>query len=241
MEIGIIGFGEFGEFLFDLAKVKFPDAKIKVYSRSHKPNKSKFFDLVEVCKCNLVIPCVPISTFEKVISDIVPLIPPTSLLIEVCSVKVHPVKILSKYSAKINYIATHPMFGPNSFKNKNYDLTNKRMILTEHNLKETTYKDIVSLLKESGLEVVECSAHEHDQLAAETQFLTHLIGQVFQQLKSKKTKIDTYSYRQLFEVLQIVKAHGKLFEDIYMYNPYAKAELNKFEDAFEKIKSKLKS
>jgi prephenate dehydrogenase len=241
MQIGIIGYGEFGKFIYELATAKFPAAKIKVYSRSHKSNKNKFFSLDDVCNCDLIIPCVPISAFEQTITEIANLISSSSLLIEVCSVKVHPAKILAKYNSKINFIATHPMFGPNSFKDNNYDLTGKKIVLTEHNLDKVTYKEIINILSKTGLDIVETSAHEHDKLAAQTQFITHLIGRIFNCLDAQKTKIDTYSYQKLFDAIEIVKTHNNLFEEIYMYNPYAREELTKFINAVIQIQSKLKS
>lgn len=239
MQIGIIGYGEFGVFIKDAVNSLFPHIQVKVYSRSHKADNKIFFEKSEVCNCNYIIPCVPISAFENTIKEIAELVSPHSTIIDVCSIKVYPVKILKRYAKHIKYIATHPMFGPNSFENKNYDMTNKRLVITESNTEESELRKFIDFAKSLRLEVIECTSHEHDELEAKTQFMTMYIGQILKELKASKSKIDTVSYRKLLEVLEIVKSNDILFKEIYMYNPYAKIQSSSIIKSAETVLKKL--
>ncbi|MBP9759219.1 prephenate dehydrogenase/arogenate dehydrogenase family protein [Candidatus Dojkabacteria bacterium] len=238
--IGIIGYGEFGKFISDLFLAKFPkEIKCKIYSRSHRIDNKRFYSMDEICSCDFIIPCSPISKFEDTIHSIVDLIKPNTILFEVCSVKVFPNQILKKYTSQLNFVTTHPMFGPRSFKTNEYNLEGKKFVITDSNLDSSTYSNLITLLKSYKLDVIECTSYEHDELAAKTQFRTHLIAQLFKELKATKTLIDTFSYTKLLESLEIARSNNKLFEEIFMYNPYAKTELTKVIKALSKISTKL--
>lgn len=240
--IGIIGFGEFGKFIYEFFSSEFPrNVKCKVYSKSHKINNKKFYSLKETCTSSFVIPCPPISAFQETIESIINYLGANTILIEICSVKVFPNKILKKYSDRIKFVTTHPMFGPKSFNKNSFELKGKKIVITDSNLESNTYKNLINLFKKFEMDVVECTSHEHDELAAKTQFRTHLIAQLFNELDAKATLIDTVSYSKLLEALNIVKSNTQIFEEIYMYNPYTKIELKKVIDALNKISTKLNS
>ena len=117
MEIGIIGFGRFGKLL---TKYLSEDFKVYIFNRSDKNEEIKKTNgipasLEEVCKKDVVIPCVPISQFEETLNEIKGLLKENSLIIDVCSVKEYPVEVMKKIlPEKTQILATHPMFGPDS-------------------------------------------------------------------------------------------------------------------------------
>lgn len=242
VSIGIIGYGEFGKFVYDLLERSYPNfANLKVYSRTHKINNKKFFNLDTICGSDFVIPCVPISAFENLIKKICPLLKSNSVLIELNSVKVMPVNILNRYKDKLKFVATHPMFGPNSFSNGKYDLSGKKLVITDSNIDKKMYQNLISLLQGQKLEIIECTAHEHDELASKTQFITHLIANLLIKSQAKHTKIDTNSYKELVDLADKLKSNRQLFEEMYMYNPYCKIELNKFTNTLNHISNNLHS
>jgi len=66
-------------------------------------DKKTFYSLDEVCKCDFVVPTVPIRNFEETIIRIKDLISAESVLFEVCSIKVYPEKILKKHFSKYRH------------------------------------------------------------------------------------------------------------------------------------------
>lgn len=70
--IGIIGFGDFGKFLFSLAKEQVPQIPVKVYSSRKEPDNNDFFALAEVRESDLLLICVPIAAFAETIQKILP-------------------------------------------------------------------------------------------------------------------------------------------------------------------------
>ena len=69
-KIGIIGFGRFGKLIARILKSKFADVHILAFAWKRKKlgisQGVEFTTLNEVCNSDVVIPCVPISSFEEV-------------------------------------------------------------------------------------------------------------------------------------------------------------------------------
>jgi prephenate dehydrogenase len=103
---------------------------------------------------------VPIENFESVISEIHAYIRPEQIVMDICSVKEHPLKIMHKYIKNGAVLGTHPMFGPGvkSIKNQNF-------VLTPTNAKEEEVAgEFGNWLKEKGAKVFVMSPREHDEL-----------------------------------------------------------------------------
>ena len=91
--IGIIGFGRFGRLMSGyLAK----DYKVKVFNRSEKAVEIARTGAIpaslgDVCRQRIIILSVPISKMREMLQQIAPLLRPDAMVVDVCSVKVHPV------------------------------------------------------------------------------------------------------------------------------------------------------
>ncbi|MBD3300747.1 MAG: prephenate dehydrogenase/arogenate dehydrogenase family protein, partial [Candidatus Moranbacteria bacterium] len=109
-KILIIGYGNFGQLLTELL-LKYFD-KVFVLSKNLKSASIKnkkiillnFRQLGKIKKMDVVIPCVPISQFEKAIKKINPFLKDQSILIDVCSVKIYPKNIMQKFINKNVYL-----------------------------------------------------------------------------------------------------------------------------------------
>ena len=117
--VGIIGFGRFGKVLANILQKGF---YIKAYDLN--PNDAfpgvEFTDLKSVLKEKVVFISVPIRHFESVILEISSKLNDGTTIIDVCSVKKHPVDIMeTNLPDNVGIIATHPMFGPDSFRSNN--------------------------------------------------------------------------------------------------------------------------
>ncbi len=234
--IGIIGFGRFGRVLADVLKREF---KIIVFSRPKPKNfpknpKVNLRSLKETAGCKIVILAVPISVFAQVIKEINPYLKKGSLVVDVCSVKKYPVRIMEKYLPKeIEILATHPLFGPDSIKN---GLNGLKIVLFPVRIKKQKYNQIKKWIRKQGLKIIEISPEEHDKLIAKTQAITHLIGRILEKMKINKTLIDTPSFQKLLEIKEVVCGDSwQFFKDIQRFNPYPKKVREDFKRALEKI------
>jgi prephenate dehydrogenase len=83
-------------------------------------------DFVEAAKsANNVMICVSISSFEQVVKKISPSIHDGQVVMDICSIKSYPVKVMHENIKHGLILGTHPVFGPgsSSVKGKAYILT----------------------------------------------------------------------------------------------------------------------
>jgi len=210
-KVAIVGFGRFGKTLHRLFK---NDFEITIIGR----------DNVEGISNNEVIfYCVPISSFESVIRSHKKYFKDNHLLIDVLSVKMHPKKIFEKYlrGLKTQAILTHPMFGPDSSKDGFDGLP---MIMDRFKASEENYNFWKDFFLKKGLRIIEMSVQEHDQLAANSQGVTHFIGRLLEKFRFKPTEIDSLGAKKLQEIMgQTCNDSWQLFRDLQNFNPYTKA------------------
>ena len=239
--IGIIGHGSFGAFLEVLIKRFVPDAQIKIHSSRFAPDSTKFFSLEEVGKCDAVILAVPIAAFEETLKKILPHLGTQTIIVDVSTVKVHTVEILKRLAGDRRWIATHPMFGPESYAKKGDSVEGLRIVMCDGTLSIEHYNELSAFLKKCGFDVVEMSAEQHDKHLAETLFLTHFVGQTIHRAKFDRTQIDTVSFGYLMDAVESVKHDTKLFADVFRFNPFCEETLKRFELAEEEVHALLKT
>src|SRR3989338_4852514 len=240
MEIGVIGFGRFGKLI---TKYLAEDNKVYVFSRSGKDEEIKKSNgipakLEAVCKKEIVIPCVPISKFEAVLNKIKKLLKNSSLVIDVCSVKEYPIKVMKKIlPEKIGILATHPMFGPDS---ASETVKGRKIVLCKVRVSNEKYRKIKECLEKKGLIIIETTPERHDKEIAKSLLLTHFIGRGLLGLGAKNLDIDTEGYKRLMNILDMVKNDTKqLFEDMNRYNKYSREIRKDFIQSLNKINKRL--
>jgi len=241
--IGIIGNGRFGNLLFQTFKSS-TLFNPKIYSRNAKVDNIMFFSLDEVCKSDILIPAVPISAFEETIKLISQCIKPNCLIVDVCSVKIHPVNImLENLNSYVDILATHPMFGPDStkngttFKNLKFIFSEIRINNIENKRKSDTF---LKFWKNLGCEMVKLSPEEHDRQAAYTHAYAFLIGKIGIELGIRKNFISTKGLECiLYNQTAVEHDTRQLFSDIMRYNPFTKEMRRNFKRALINIEEKL--
>ena len=238
--IGIIGFGRFGKLV---AHYLARDLDVYVYNRSDKEAEivgtgAQTASLETVCRQKIVIPCVPISTFEDNLKTIAPLLEPGAVVIDVCSVKEYPVQwMLEKLPESVSILATHPMFGPDSAADS---LQDRKICLCRVRVPEPQYQKIKNYLTSKGLIVIEATPGEHDEQIATSLSLTHLIGRTLSECGAKPLDIDTEGYKRLIHILEVVERDTwQLFQDMHRYNPYAKKKRIEFMEVMQEINYRL--
>lgn len=237
--VGIVGYGHFGKLVHALVARFAPDAQIRIFSSRTQPDGTLFFGLADVAKCDYIVLCVPIHAFETTIENLLPLISWSSILVDVATVKLHTVEVLQRLAPAHRWIATHPMFGPESYMKQGSEVSGLRIVVSKHTLPEQEYKDLRKAFESIGFVVVEKSAQEHDAQLAETLFLTHYVGQIIHRAGFTRTEIDTVSFGYLYDAVESVRQDTKLFEDVFTYNPYCKDVIERFDEQEREVKKIL--
>ena len=235
--IGIIGFGRFGKVLANILQKGF---SIKAYDLN--PTGAfpgvEFINLESVLKEKVIFIAVPIRHFELVVKEISPLLPAGTTIIDVCSVKKHPAEIMDKnLPVNVGIIATHPMFGPDSF------ISNNRLKMMMNNTRDThdQFNFWRRFFTDQGIQVMEMSPDQHDRMAAQTQGVTHFLGRMLKEYGIRKTTIDTQGFRDLLDLVdQTCNDTWELYTDLQLYNPYTKDMIEKLKLATTSLDRRLK-
>lgn len=237
--VGIIGYGNFGTFVHELGQRFFPDLEFRIHSRRHEPDNKKFFDLKTASQSDVVILCDGIREYEERMKAVLALSLPGTIFVDVATVKKHTSELCYKYCDGRKFISTHPMFGPTSYKKHKGDVTGFRIVVTDYSLKNNDYQMLKHRFDSLGFNIIEMSADEHDRNLAETLFITHYIGQSIIRAGFSRTEIDTLSFQFLMDAVESVKDDKELFEDVYKFNPYCRAVVDKFNKSQQEVFQEL--
>ena len=234
--VGIIGFGRFGKVLANILQRGFA---IKAYDP--KPAGPfpgvQFLDLDTVLNEKVVFIAVPIRHFESVIADISTKLKKETTLIDVCSVKSYPVNIMLKILPDhIGVIATHPMFGPDSYMSN----SNLKMMINNTRDLYNQYSFWKRFFSDQSIQIIEMTPDQHDRLAAKTQGVTHFLGRMLKEFGIKKTNIDTQGFRDLLDLVgQTCNDTWELYADLQLYNPYTADMVEKLKASTNKLDNQL--
>ncbi len=237
--VGIVGYGAFGGLVETLMKRFAPSIEVRVYSSRHAPDGKTFCTLAEVAKSDSVILSVPISAFESVLEKVLPLMREDTIVVDVATVKMHTTEVLRRVARSQPYIATHPMWGPESYEKKDGDVSGFRIVVAESTISESSKKELISFLRTIGFDVVEMTSEQHDRHLAESLFLTHYVGQIVARAGFDRTEIDTVSFGYFMDAVESVKHDSQLFADVFAFNPFCKDILHRFEIAEKEVRSIL--
>ena len=238
--IGIIGFGRFGKLT---ARYLAEDFEVFVFNRTDRSAEIKKVgarsaSLKTVCQQKIVILCVPISTFKKVLAEIGPLLKNDGVVVDVCSVKVYPTQWMKeRLPESVSILATHPIFGPDSASDS---LKNHKIFLSPIKINETQYQKIKTYLASKELVLIESTPEDHDEQIAISLALTHYIGRALSEFGAAPLNIDSEGYKRLLHILEVVENDTwQLFYDMQRYNPYAAKKRSDFIEAMQKIDKQI--
>ena len=235
--LGIIGYGAMARFMAKHLRTHFV---LHIYSPNSKPeHAAEHASLEEAASQPFVLLCTPVQVLEQVLLDCKNFFKPGALVLDVCSVKTIPLELLAKHLPKnVDYIGTHPVFGPDSGKDGIAELT---VALCPGRASKARYKKLAEFLRTAyKLKVVECSAQEHDTEMAYALSLTHLISRSINVMDIPKLTLSTKSYDLMMAIKENLSGDSEeLFVTIQNYNPYAKAVRQHFIAQIEKLEELL--
>lgn len=128
---------------------------------------------VEAAKqSDVVIISVPPETFEAVVKEIAPHTRKGQIVVDVTSVKTHPVDVMHRYVREATVLGTHPVFGPGA-----KSLANHNVVLTPTTDTERDIADQAKAwLEARGANVSVMSPQEHDRTMTVVLGLAHFIA-----------------------------------------------------------------
>ena len=234
-KVSIIGFGRFGNLLYELLQKGFEIDVFDIDS-NNETESVHFVSLEDVLKNDTIFLAVPIRDFEELMKDLSTKIQGNKTVIDVCSVKVHPKNMMLEHlSNEVDIIATHPLFGPDSFQERG-----SVMMMEKVRDQHDRYDFWKSYFRSQNIIIEEITADQHDMMAAKSQGLTHLIGRVIDDFGTQKTNIDTVGYQALHKLVsQTCNDSWELFEDIQKFNPYTESMITDLNQSFKRIVDSL--
>ena len=237
MKIAILGAGKMGAWF---AKF-FRDEGYSVIVADRKKEKMAKLEkqlgvetagfLKAVSEADRILICVSISAFESIVKMIAPSIRKNQVVMDICSIKERPVKIMHKYIKRGVVLGTHPVFGPGS-----KGIRHKAFVLTPTRPEEEefagTYK---TWLEEKEARVFVVSPRKHDELMSVVLGLPHFLGVVAcdtlleQDSYSETKKVAGTTYRMLFTLAEATTLENpQLYASLQLNLP----ELDKLENRF---------
>jgi len=227
MNFGIIGYGRFGKLWASCLK---PYGDVKIFNKHN---------LDEVLRTNILFLLVPIGRFEAVCKRIAKKVPETTLIVDACSVKVHPARVMQKiFSKKQPLLATHPLFGPDSV--ARLGLKGRKIVLCPLRAEKKWTDELKKLFKKMGLKILTCTPEEHDRQMARSQALVHFLGRGLASLKLAEQDLCTPDYEALRRIDSVVNNDTwELFFDMQRYNPFAQTMRKKMLKKLRELNRKI--
>ncbi len=174
---------------------------------------------------DLVLLTIPIHSFEQVVRILPDFVPSTTILVDICSVKIKPLQIMLRYHSG-PVVGSHPLFGPNP---EQKDYLN---IAMSSGREEQTFWSVFTLMENIGLTPFKVTAEEHDRALAYIQGLNFVTTASYLATMSHDSSIEKFltpSFkRRLDAARKMVTQDANLFQDLFEENPYSHEAVRQF-------------
>ena len=231
-EVGIIGgTGGMGRWCADLLE--------KQGYRVHLAGRTSGLSMEEMAhRCAVVIVSVPIESTASVVSHIGALLPETSLLMDMTSLKEDPLRAMLS-STKAEVMGCHPLFGPQA--DPDDDLC---VVLCPGRVSRWSAWP-GEVFRAGGMRVIETTAEKHDQMMALVQGLNHLntvlTALVIEESGVDRAELDQYAtplFRSKLSIIDRVMAgNPRMYAEIITGNAHLKTVLRQYEAILRDLKS----
>ncbi|KAI3679327.1 hypothetical protein L2E82_51459 [Cichorium intybus] len=250
LKIAIVGFGNFGQFL---AKTLVRQGHtILAHSRTNYSavaadlGVSFYFNADDLCEehPDVILLCTSVLSAEKVLRSL-PLqrLKRSTLFVDVLSVKEFAKDLfLQIIPSDFDILCTHPMFGPESGKDswKGLTFVYEKVRIGHDESRVLRCEKFLDAFAKEGCIMKEMTCAEHDQHAAESQFITHTVGRILEKLDLDSTPINTNGYEKLLDLVENTSSDSfDLYYGLFMYNKNAMEQLDRLTVAFEMLKKEL--
>lgn len=216
--IGIIGGkGKMGEFF----KNFFEKKGYRVLISDRETNLTNI-ELVKNSKMILI--SVPMDVFPQVVKEISPYIKRGHWVMDVCSLKLEPYKVMREFLREGEVIATHPLFGP-------YEKSLSQKTIAYFPIRGKNFLSwFKKTMTEEGVYLIKIPPKKHDQMMALIQVINHfwliLLGRLIIEARfdlETLVNLSTPSFiRQLDILKRLAYQEADLYAKIQLENPWGK-------------------
>jgi prephenate dehydrogenase len=185
-----------------------------------------------------VIFAVPISQMERAVRESAGFLSAGTLVMDVCSVKVHPMQVLkNNLDERVEILGTHPMFGPDS---AGYGLKGLQMVLCPERISPETLRIVKDVFSGLGLSLLEKTPQEHDRQTAKSLALVHYLGRALHDMDLKGLELTTLGMERLLAIDETVSNDTwELFLDMHVYNPYTGEVRRELRERLQNLEHKI--
>lgn len=239
--IGLIGFGAFGQLIAHHLGAHF---RLQVFDPAWPAHGQAtasgvvLTSLEAAARCPVVILAMPVAALGEMVAAIGPHLRPGALVLDVCSVKVEPARIMHERLPKhVRIVGTHPLFGPQSARD---GIRGQRVAVCPVREGRSARRVAAFLRARLGLQVFLTTPEEHDREAATVQGLTHLIARMLVQMEPLPTRMTTASFELLMRAVEMVRHDSSaVFLAIEQANPYAAPVRERFFALADEMRASL--
>jgi prephenate dehydrogenase len=241
LEFAVIGTGRFGYFWCRQLSKHYPTVAYDIDPDCRKRIErfAKWVSLEECFEKKYIFLTIPIHSIKDFLIQNEHKFNKDSVLIDCASVKVPVLEWFKEYLPEdVYYIASHPLFGPDSARNK---LQDNVIMVMPGRVSLRNYQIIARFFEQNlGLQIYNLTAEEHDELMAFNLNLVHFLGRALDDLGITKLPIMMSSLSKLNDIVKVVMNDTTdLFLDFYKYNPYARKVKDQWLKSFKKINDQI--
>ena len=189
-------------------------------------------DLGRAALADVIVLAIPLSKYEMVLKPLSKLICKQSLLVDICSVKMEPERLINKHLPDHpNLLLTHPLFGPRSVVD---GLAGHRLAVTHASGRRASM--VLRHCRELGLDVKRVSAQEHDR-AMQIHALTLFVAKALENMNlGNNSEFSTPSSMMLLNLAEFSQTSSPdLIDTIQKGNLFAKKIRYKFINHLKEI------
>lgn len=234
--LAIVGAGAFGQFCIPHLKRFFsvslcdPRPDLEALCELHGVAA---VDLVGAARRDIVLVSVPFGRLREVAQGLSPHLGPGTLVIDVCSIKLNPLRVLEEeLPAHVDIVGTHPLFGPQSGRD---GLAGLRIAVCPARGRRSALVERF-LRRRLGLVATRMTAEQHDREMAYVQGLTHLMSRIVLAMDVPPVEHKTATYAHLEAMIGMVRSDSdELFRTIVSDNPFSPAVMQAFTRATKDV------
>ncbi|MEM3826869.1 MAG: prephenate dehydrogenase/arogenate dehydrogenase family protein [Nitrososphaeria archaeon] len=178
MKIAVIGAGKMGRWFirfflnegYTVEVIEKNERKFSTLKDELGINPTKDYSIVR--NVDRIMVAVPLNNFEEAIKSISPYIGQEQVVLDICSLKEKPVKIMHKHIRFGTTLGMHPLFGPGA-----KSISGHNIVLTPVKYREKRFaQEFKKWLEEKGANVHIMSPKKHDKLMSIVLYLPHIVG-----------------------------------------------------------------
>jgi len=251
LNIGIIGFGAFGQ---HLASKMAQHHRVRCIDNVDKAQQAEqigaeFYPIFEMTKflrsVDVLILAVPLIDFESTITSLTSITPEllrNKLIVDVCPLSVHPKQVLQQnLPPDVDILCTNPMFGPAS-ESSPKSWNGSPLLYDKVRIRDELRCDrFLRFFESCRCQMVQMTAEQQDAHTADAEFVTHLTGRL---LSGKNmlppTPVTSKEYAALCDVADMTSGDTfDLFYGMYKFNEHAQAHVVKMRENLARVERQL--